>query len=1116
MGRYDWPASPESTDDPAGRGRHVGRYLPSSNVRQTESSVVDVPAPPTPTPKRSSRPVPKVAPSGNRNIWLPIGPTSVVKGQATGEPNVSGRVRDLQADTATGDRVYAATGGGGVWMSIDRGRMWEPLHEFVVTSNRTTFTPVGNSLACGALYVQFQGPADGSGDRVVLGTGEPGGFGKKGNPGGRLLGVGILELSGPPGNRVWAESNGGGALRGHVVWRIVASPNDPAHLFAATSNGLWMQVPGGAWTRLPSAPAGVADVVVTSKSATVLRVWVVTFFGLHMAEIGVLPAATGPATFTPITLGKVRSTTRKVLAVGSATELWVLGRRAKSGDEKIDPAYLWRVNPSAATATATEITGAPPDLFGATHDQSDYDMCLTVHPDHADRLFAGGSAVDTHNQWNGAIYQLTVTGNAVTPTYVGLGTHSDVHVLRVGGPAQAPGPDRCVWVGCDGGVFLSRANGRAGTFDNVNNQIATLEPGYIACHPTNDGIVAAGMQDNGTCERIGDTLWMVAQGGDGGGIAFDPTHSKRYFRQYVKATWSSSDGTGVAPVHRHDMEGDKTSEYFEDKQSLFYSGAASLFHGGTTHLAFGSDRPWYSQDWGQHWVTVPSGTDPRETDNVHLAIDLLKPSAVTGQYTDSVPTFLCCHGDVTGNLGGGSAAITVKLSPADNAGATRVRLHALWDEGMSLLLATKPTAPATKWTWASEQVEVFRPPNTPAEIADVAAGNRLTFLPASGLVSDMAVHRPDTGAHGSCYVGTIGAPDFGVGAVIDTLWWYDGAGQWVPCGLRRVHSRGRWTGNQIVSPVLSIAVDPTNSDIVYVGTSVGVVRGVLTFTLVSGVQEPHWDWQPFDIGLPEAAVNDLAIYQSGSVKLLRAALQARGVWEVDLANETTVATTYLRVYPSDTRRRIATELTGPTTAGETGLRFDASPDIVFDDAATPFGAQGPTEAEVYHLTSMARRSGVAAQVQSSRTFTAHVLVHHRWWDVAPAAQVKVALLRHDIADSRAGLDVPLGGLWAVLLAIAQGGAVPAVLPDGWAKAGAQLIASVGAPINARLPRAASFNVDLGTHGDGAVMFLAVVMSAPDPLTAADGVRMPGSIPVMTVRELVLNSRHAAARSLQLN
>ena len=60
-----------------------------------------------------------------------------------------------------------------------------------------------------------------------------------------------------------------------------------------------------------------------------------------------------------------------------------------------------------------------------------------------------------------------------------------------------------MWVGCDGGVFRSVTDGDPGTFLPCNIELATLEPGFVACHPTNDGLVAVGMQDNGTCERRG-------------------------------------------------------------------------------------------------------------------------------------------------------------------------------------------------------------------------------------------------------------------------------------------------------------------------------------------------------------------------------------------------------------------------------------------------------------------------------------------------------------------------------------------------------------------------------------------------------------------------------------
>src|SRR5205085_8075702 len=137
---------------------------------------------------------------------------------------------------------------------------------------------------------------------------------------------------------------------------------------------------------------------------------------------------------------------------------------------------------------------------------------------------------------------------------------------------------------------------------------AVLEAGYIACHPTNDGVVAAGFQDNGTARRVGDTVWRQDFAGDGGGVVFDPRHEKRYFRQYILADWSSSDDGAIPPVNRRrppDGNG-KTSEKVENDACRFYSGAAAIDHGGESHLLFGTDRIWYSRDWARSWVTLPT------------------------------------------------------------------------------------------------------------------------------------------------------------------------------------------------------------------------------------------------------------------------------------------------------------------------------------------------------------------------------------------------------------------------------------------------------------------------------------------------------------------------------
>ena len=1114
MARYDWPASAESGDDSNSRGSHNARYLPVANVRPADGS----PAPPLVTPAATrARLIARAAASGGAHLWLPIGPTTVTGGQASGRPRVAGRIRELAVEPTVGDRVYAASASGGIWFSSNRGVSWRPLNEFLSFSNRETLFPIGNTLACGALHVHWGAAADGSGDTVTVGTGEPGG-GLQGLPGHAIGGVGILRATGPATGVAWAREDPA-TLRGEAFSRIVEDPGSAGQLFAASTAGLFIRGPAGTWSPITSAGSPVVDVAVTRLPGPRMRIWVARPGHLLVADIASppdpLPAAT--PVFQPVMLLNVSPSKPIVLAVGPDGTLWVLGSLPRtSSAPTIDPAQLWQVNATAAigSVAATAIGGIPNGLFGG---QAHYDMCAIVHPDHADTLFVGGSAILIDGAYNASLYRAVVAGTpaTATTTLVGKGVHADVHGITVG-PVTS-GSNRSVWVACDGGVFMSPTDANANTFVARNNDLAVLEPGFVANHATNDGIVAAGMQDNGTCERVGDTVWREVFQGDGGGVTYDPVHDRRFFRQYINATWGSSDNSGIAPVFRGATapSGQKTSEQVESEASLFYSGAAAVAHGGTTHLAIGTDRVWYSPDWGASWVTLSSGTDPRAASSPDLAQDVLAPgTAAATQYGDTVPTFLCCTSTSHGTSAKGAGLLTVRWSPRPaDATNNRIRLLALWNGGLAIFAGTRALTSTGPWSWTREIIELIRAANGAAEQTSIDNAEPVAFLPALGLVNDVYPHDPAGGAHGSCYVATIGDIGSGAGHEIDTLWWYDGDGHFVPTGLRRNHPRGVWTGGRITAPAQSVVVDPTDSAIVYVGTSVGVIQG--SFTLVdngAGVMEPHWAWTAFDNGLPEGAVHDLAIFEHDGVKLLRAALQARGVWEVDLSPVVAEPRTFLRVYASDTRRRRPVPLSGPSTKGEPNLRWDGSPDIVFDTSGLVF-PNGPGEADLFEIPFAGEVGEHAAQAFSNRTFNVHVLVHHRWSSPAQPADVKVALLRHDAPAD--GGEVPLGGIWATLAAVAGGGAVPAALPGGWTKAAADFTRSPTAAVDPRTPRAVTFAVDLSALAAGTrVCFLAVVMSSQDPINAAE-INKPDGDDAATVDELVLHSRHAVARTLLL-
>jgi hypothetical protein len=1160
MARYDWPRAGRRDDDQPARARHMRALRP--NVDPTTI------APLTPRRRdrrRKARAPLHNAPVGDQNLWFPIGPSVMTNGQASGDPNVAGRIRDLQVEPDHGMRIYAASASGGVWFSADGGQTWAPLDDFQ-ESDRTDVGNIASALACGAVYVKFDGAADGSQDVVWVGTGEqsltagglPAGGGEAaGLPGGQLAGIGFLRRDpalGPGWKVVKGDRAvpGGDTLRGEACYRIAADPRNPDQLVAGTTNGLYLLAPGSPWTRVTSYPLALdkhpLDVLLSRPTPGTVRIWVGVPSGVLVAERSVPPATPIDPVDLAFTAVKVQNIytnptpsrptdppgggTRVQLALDGTT-LYVLGRRAKAkGESGGPPAHLWSIDTTAALdhLSAKEVTGMPPDLFMSADDQSDYDMCIAVHPSTPGQLYVGGAA--TAGGLNGALYRCQISGATATATPIGEGVHPDLHAIRFGAAASGK---RTVWVGCDGGLFRSDSDGDPLTFVNRNDGLAVLEPGYVATHPTNPGLVAAGFQDNGTAIRAGDALWEQEFTGDGGGVVFDPAatdrvendggavmfevaHARRYFGQYTNADWHSSDGTGVAPVLRRKARQYgtvlKTSETTESESSQMYSGADAVLAGGDTHLAFGSDRVWYSRDWGRSWVTLPTATDPRSGDNPNLAQDVLATVGLPGTYIDRVGSTECCPSNEVGTAVRGSGIIAVKfaLAPNDSAGNLRLRVLALYPGGLAWFTATRAPLASGAFTWARPATRVeqaIRRPQPGKETTDFRDGNPLAFLPAADVVSDVAVHDPGRGALGSCYVTTVG----GVFADTqrDTLWFFDGTDKWYPTGLRLPRPRGKWAPSNIrvTAPALGVVVDPSGDrNVLYVGTSVGVVKGTLTIGGTAAAPTFDWTWEQFMNGLPEAAVQDLSIRQYGGLTLLRVALQSRGVWETDVANPTARPLTYLRLYRTDTRRILPTPTSGQTLAGDRPVAaFDDSPDIVVDVTGTVRTA-APTEAELAKIPP-AEPGGPRGRVEiADRHPQVHVLVHHRWSE--PAAAVRVALLRHDLPASGA---VALGGLWPALVSAATSGTEPASLPDGWSAAAGQLWKTLGGPVEPRLPRAATFTPDLSADPSGsAILLLAVVMSDSNQISAAD-LQLSGGAQATTADQLVVASPHVAAKSI---
>ena len=92
--------------------------------------------------------------------------------------------------------------------------------------------------------------------------------------------------------------------------------------------------------------------------------------------------------------------------------------------------------------------------------------------------------------------------------------------------------------------------------------------------------------------------------------------------------------------------------------------------------------------------------------------------------------------------------------------------------------------------------------------------------------------------------------------------------------------------------------DPAFPNEVWVGTTIRRV-GKGTRNLANP-DAPRWTWTALLSGLPEAAVQDLALFSDAGLRLLRAAIVARGVWELRLDQPEVPTLAYLRARTTTT------------------------------------------------------------------------------------------------------------------------------------------------------------------------------------------------------------------------
>ena len=470
--------------------------------------------------------------------WRFLGPIAIPNGQTYGatRDRVSGRVSAVAVDPHDGAHLIVGAAGGGVWESRDGGGSWRA---------RTDEQP---TLTTGALAFDPKEPRT-----VYAGTGEGNYY--------SWFGAGVL-VSTDGGTR-WSV-RASAPFVGQGFYALVVDADNPAHLFAATTDGLYQSKDRGvAWVeRLAGTcwAVSVADRHVLAAQAD----------GVHASTDGgttwqpvQLPGA--PASWDRLAVSHAPSDTRIAYAFGSSAGTASLFRRDSHG--------AWHAIPT------------PADLRTG---QAWYDWYVVVASDDQNQVYLG--AIDLHrgdyagNAWTWTNLSSKAAGDSI---------HPDQHCLTV----DPKHPD-IIYAGSDGGLF--RSPDRGISWQPLNDGLGITEIEYLAQDSSSATWLLCGTQDNGSLRWSGPLGWEHVADGDGGDCTVDEAHPQTVFHTYYSMGMERSTAGGDAGSWVW-IGPNIPANY----SSLFYPPVA----GNDTVIAQAGESVFVSVDDGTTWVEValPTG-----------------------------------------------------------------------------------------------------------------------------------------------------------------------------------------------------------------------------------------------------------------------------------------------------------------------------------------------------------------------------------------------------------------------------------------------------------------------------------------------------------------------------
>jgi hypothetical protein len=815
--------------------------------------------------------------------WTPLGPVplaSDASGPGTTQQDyhqVSGRATAVAIDPAdlTGNTVYIGGAQGGVWKSTNAATS---------IADNVTWTAATDdqaTLSTGAIVIQ-PGNSDPAKSAILVGTGEAD------NSGDSYFGLGILRST--DGGNTWtlastANSTNGtisfsglGATRmafstagGHTntVVAAMAATSEGVVDNALTTNtyrGLYTSTDAGQTWTYNALFAGASEA--TSATSVVYNAAAGLFFaveryhgfysspdGLTWTRLANQPGTPGLLSTTNCPQNYVTSCPiyrGEISVVPGRKEMYVWFVSLDSQNQPVDQ-FIWQSKDAGNTWTQISDSGITScgDSAGCGVQQGAYNLELLAVPNGATAtdLYAGAinlykCSISTNNPTcSNPVFMNLTHVYGCPPTYGALAhVHPDQHSLAY--TILSSGAD-LMYFANDGGIYRAldgfgglTTGSCSGTnfFDDLNQNLGSMTQFVtFSQHPTDSNTLLGGTQDNGspaTSTATTTPSWINVLSGDGGYNAIDPKNTTDWFAsqpdlastglniQECSSGVNCNDSGFRVVVSSGNLAGDNGGFYFP----------YILDSQSTTSLLVGTCRVWRGPRLGGSFSELSLNFDT-------LGI---------------------------GTCSGGEVNVVRALATGGPTDANGSKVIYAATDGFG---PNTPTTPIGGNVWVTTNAAAVSGVSSTFSNVTLNGPGGSSINPNHFPISAVAIDASDLTGN-TAYVTVMGFTG-GPGHVWKTT----------NAGATWTDFTGAGAGALPDSPVNAVVADP-GSHTVFVGTDVGVFQSPTSAAAWTGLGPSSSSQQ---IGfLPNVAVTALALFNSGSQKLLRASTYGRGIWQFNL------------------------------------------------------------------------------------------------------------------------------------------------------------------------------------------------------------------------------------------